>query len=518
MIRFDDISKLTSTFNIAGCSDFTNKIDGFNPSLTITSEIIPKYEGDFRYKNQSLNLLLTEAVKNQISAKKTNSSSDQKAKQTYQEKEKSKAEQAMKEYEVEQRSKEIRQKNTTQQTKDPVIQTYDNVEKQIKNIVADRDRRIDEESRKEDEQIEREKAERERRKRQEEIASKQRQLDWDKRIEFAKPYKNAVYTVETFLKEVADNFPEINELKKNKGRNVTVFGIAYMKTGIHFLTWDKRLREENLPAISYYIIGPISIPSSQVPYRDKFQLYTQFKEFLPDYNGIYLHAAQDDRDILAEFTKLCEEESYDDNITVNYTVFSSEKITKEYKAYLNNVRIKNVEKDLYQKVYNEYNIKAFKDFIVKYPNSEYRNLAQKCIDSIDVKSTNSKTETKVEIKSTVVTELKNVNKNFKKIIEETTIRITNQELPFQINQFEENILEVQKVLNSIVMDYYVSNTSVSIQGGFPCYQKNFIEKFTIPNFTKEEINILKSLTDKMEIDEFLIEKYQINLPVPNLVE
>ncbi|MDC9723084.1 MAG: N-6 DNA methylase [Urechidicola sp.] len=82
---------------------------------------------------------------------------------------------------------------------------------------------------------------------------------------------------------------------------------------------------------------------------------------------------------------------------------------------------------------------------------------------------------------------------------------------------EENISVVQKILNSILMDYYVSSTSVSIQGGFPCYQKNFIEKFTIPNFTKEEINILKSLTDKMEIDEFLIEKYQLNIPVPNLL-
>lgn len=82
---------------------------------------------------------------------------------------------------------------------------------------------------------------------------------------------------------------------------------------------------------------------------------------------------------------------------------------------------------------------------------------------------------------------------------------------------EENILIVQKILNSIVMDYYVSSTSVSIQGGFPCYQKNFIEKFTIPNFTKEEIEILKSLTDKMEIDEFLIDKYQLNIPVPNLL-
>ncbi len=82
---------------------------------------------------------------------------------------------------------------------------------------------------------------------------------------------------------------------------------------------------------------------------------------------------------------------------------------------------------------------------------------------------------------------------------------------------EENILIVQKILNSIIMDYYVSNTSVSIQGGFPCYQKNFIEKFTIPNFSKEEIKVLNSLNDKMEIDEFLIDKYQLNIPVPNLL-
>ena len=82
---------------------------------------------------------------------------------------------------------------------------------------------------------------------------------------------------------------------------------------------------------------------------------------------------------------------------------------------------------------------------------------------------------------------------------------------------EENILIVQKILNSILMDYYVSNTSVSIQGGFPCYQKNFIEKFTIPNFSQEEINILKNLNDKLEIDEFLIEKYKVKIQLPNLV-
>ncbi|MFA4922760.1 MAG: N-6 DNA methylase [Ignavibacteriaceae bacterium] len=81
----------------------------------------------------------------------------------------------------------------------------------------------------------------------------------------------------------------------------------------------------------------------------------------------------------------------------------------------------------------------------------------------------------------------------------------------------ENIEVVQKILNSIVMHYYISKTSVSIEGGYPCYQKNFIENFTIPLFSNEEIEILRKLTDSNVIDDFLINKYQLNLPVPNLL-
>lgn len=82
----------------------------------------------------------------------------------------------------------------------------------------------------------------------------------------------------------------------------------------------------------------------------------------------------------------------------------------------------------------------------------------------------------------------------------------------------ENIDVVQKIFNSIVMHYYVSKTSVAIEGGYPCYQKNFIEKFTIPEFSESEIETLRSLNCSQEIDEFLIEKYHLNLPVPNLAE
>jgi len=82
----------------------------------------------------------------------------------------------------------------------------------------------------------------------------------------------------------------------------------------------------------------------------------------------------------------------------------------------------------------------------------------------------------------------------------------------------ENIDVVQKILNSYIMDYYVSKTSVSIEGGYPCYQKNFIEKFTIPELKQEDIETIRSLNDTQEIDEFLVNLYHLNLPVPNLVE
>ena len=40
---------------------------------------------------------------------------------------------------------------------------------------------------------------------------------------------------------------------------------------------------------------------------------------------------------------------------------------------------------------------------------------------------------------------------------------------------------LQKILNSWVMDYYTRLTSFQIEGGYQCFQKNFIERFCIPN-------------------------------------
>jgi len=80
----------------------------------------------------------------------------------------------------------------------------------------------------------------------------------------------------------------------------------------------------------------------------------------------------------------------------------------------------------------------------------------------------------------------------------------------------ENIEVVQKILNSYIMHYYVSKTSISIEGGYPCYQKNFIEKFTIPFLSNDEIKLLRKMDDAEQIDDFLLGKYQMNLPAPNL--
>jgi hypothetical protein len=73
-------------------------------------------------------------------------------------------------------------------------------------------------------------------------------------------------------------------------------------------------------------------------------------------------------------------------------------------------------------------------------------------------------------------------------------------------------LEVlQKILNSRIMEYYISQTSYTIEGGYPCYQKNFIELFGIPNFAGNDLCFLEHESHAGAINEFLIQKYGISL-------
>lgn len=63
---------------------------------------------------------------------------------------------------------------------------------------------------------------------------------------------------------------------------------------------------------------------------------------------------------------------------------------------------------------------------------------------------------------------------------------------FENDRFELDILS--KILNSAVMRYYVSNTSYSIEGGYYCYQKKYIERFSIPWLSEEQITNIRNLS------------------------
>ena len=77
---------------------------------------------------------------------------------------------------------------------------------------------------------------------------------------------------------------------------------------------------------------------------------------------------------------------------------------------------------------------------------------------------------------------------------------------FENDLYELDIL--QRILNSKLMEYYVSNTSYSIEGGYYCYQKKYIEHFSLPNFTQEELDYIRT-ANKYELDNYLWNLYEL---------
>ncbi len=75
---------------------------------------------------------------------------------------------------------------------------------------------------------------------------------------------------------------------------------------------------------------------------------------------------------------------------------------------------------------------------------------------------------------------------------------------FENDFYELDVL--QKLLNSKIMEYYVANTSYSIEGGYYCYQKKYIEKFTLPCFSSKELDYIRS-APKPALDEYLWSLY-----------
>ena len=70
-----------------------------------------------------------------------------------------------------------------------------------------------------------------------------------------------------------------------------------------------------------------------------------------------------------------------------------------------------------------------------------------------------------------------------------------------------NLKFVQAVLNSEIFCYYAKLTSFEIEGQYQCYQKNFIERFCLPDVdVKEQMKICEI----NKLDDFLIDYYNLN--------
>jgi hypothetical protein len=73
------------------------------------------------------------------------------------------------------------------------------------------------------------------------------------------------------------------------------------------------------------------------------------------------------------------------------------------------------------------------------------------------------------------------------------------------NSPEDELLVIQKILNSNVMQYYSKLTSFQIEGNYQCFQKNFIEKFGMPDI---DISLSKAALsfDNEKFNQYLAEK------------
>ena len=75
---------------------------------------------------------------------------------------------------------------------------------------------------------------------------------------------------------------------------------------------------------------------------------------------------------------------------------------------------------------------------------------------------------------------------------------------FENEKYDLEILS--KILNSKLMEYYVSNTSYSIEGGYYCYQKKYIERFSLPRLTEKDLSFINKAS-KYTLDKYLWDLY-----------
>lgn len=70
---------------------------------------------------------------------------------------------------------------------------------------------------------------------------------------------------------------------------------------------------------------------------------------------------------------------------------------------------------------------------------------------------------------------------------------------------------IQKVLKSKIFWYYIKTTSKPYGGEYYALAKNYIKKFSVPNFTEEQKKFLLQNKDQNIIDDFLFDLYKLQI-------
>lgn len=73
-----------------------------------------------------------------------------------------------------------------------------------------------------------------------------------------------------------------------------------------------------------------------------------------------------------------------------------------------------------------------------------------------------------------------------------------------------DIRVLQKILNSWVMDYYIRLTSFQIEGNYQCFQKNFIERFSLPEISPKVAHSLLSLNGEV-MQKYICELFAVSV-------
>ncbi|NBL64073.1 N-6 DNA methylase [Flavobacterium sp. NST-5] len=79
------------------------------------------------------------------------------------------------------------------------------------------------------------------------------------------------------------------------------------------------------------------------------------------------------------------------------------------------------------------------------------------------------------------------------------------------NESHQELKILKRILESKVFEYYMANTSKPYSGGFFSYAKNYVKNFGIFELNEQDRYFLSNGATKEEVDDFLINKYEIKI-------